>query len=244
MPKRTKPQTTQNKVEETWEKIENMKTGARTDPGHSDENGFNKLNTNFFLRDGESAYVQFVDNVPFIFAGHGLKMTSKRGSTYYITEACQKSTKRSCVLCSSSNSRVSDMRQYIAFRLIDYRGTYDTKTKKVDSDVPAPSIFLTPKGLAMQLKQIIDDNGGDITDKLIKLTKNEKNYNAQVVVEKDKDDPSLQRVKKAKVWDGLVPDAKHIYSPKEDEDLLKIIGDDDEDEGSTDRNSTDPKLPF
>ena len=198
-----------------WNQIANMKGG-------SDEGEFTKMNTNFFLRDNEEAEVLFLDEDPVIFMGHSLKGISDSNTTFYRTEACQKTEQDYCVMCDSRNGNVGKQRRVIGFRLIDFRGKWDSNKGGFDG-VPAPKIFLVPLYLAKQIK-ILKDDTGSLTDKVAKLTKSG-NYGVNFVTVTRKGggfdydyidfDDEFE--------DMSLPEISEVYAPLEDGEIDDFI---------------------
>ncbi len=204
--------------DEVWEEIMEMKQGASGESG-----GFNKMNTNFWLSNGEEIDVVFLDNSPTIFNGHVIKCSTEAGKTFYRTEACQKSAQDYCVLCETENKTVSKSKKIIAFRILDSRGNWnkDLNNKKGGMDgVASPKIFLVSLDLAKQIKLLRDDAGGELTDKVIKLSKNEK-YIANFKFRKNTNG-SLSYIP-APSYDGELPEILDIYAPMDDEELMEFV---------------------
>ena len=204
--------------EDAWEKIANAKTGGKS---AEDANGFNKMNTNFFIMEDEEADIVFLSENPYIFWGHGLKLFSKKsGKHYYSTEACQKSKQSHCVLCSSPNANVGEARQFVAFPILDSRGSWDSKAKGFDG-TPVAKIFLVSIGLAKIIKKFKDEMGGTLTDKVVKLSKNGKNYS--FLPRTEKNGKTLTFLDPPE-YDGGIPEVEKIYGVSNDKYLSLIAG--------------------
>jgi hypothetical protein len=227
-------------ADDAWGKVMEMKS-ASMNSLVEDENGFNKLNTNYYLLDGEEGLIQFISDIPIIFPGHNIKMFTKAGKPYYITETCQKSNQASCVLCNSKANTIGDARQIIAFSVLDYRGTYRKKDEKNPASkegwdgVPVPKIFLMPLGLAKSIKKLKDEVGGTLKDKIIKLSKDAKNYTPQVMM--DKVDGGLMKYRTATPFTGKSPNINVLYAAQNDEALNRLVnyntGDNNANTGTT-----------
>lgn len=203
--------------EDAWEKVMNAKGGGGG--AKEDDNGFTKMNTNFYLTDGESTEIIFLEDVPYVFSAHGLKMKSKKGATFYVTEGCQKSAQNHCLMCSSKLSTVGKVRNVVAFIILDGRGSYDKDEQDFDG-VPVPKIFMTPLALAKAIKRLRDDVDGDLTDKVIKLSKDSKAYSISIATVKK---GSGIEYKKAPKYDGALPNVQELYAPLSDEELERIL---------------------
>lgn len=200
-------------TEDPWEQLAKMQSGGG---GSKDDNGFTKLNTNFFLMDGESVEIQFLKEEPFLFQAVNLKLTSKSGKPYYQTEASQLSTQKHCKLIEAGY-RPS---WKAAFVLVDPRGSWDSETKKLDG-VPVPKIFLTPTAFGKLIKEAKDEVG-QLAGIVWKLSKAGKNYAIRAVTEKLPSGEGL-RYKKAPEWGGAIPDVEKIYAPSSDAYLEQIL---------------------
>jgi len=231
MPKRSEAedeevssQTGEQSSGDAWDEIEKMK--SQSYKAVEDEHGFTKMNTNFYLLDGGEADIEFLTDAPIVFPAHGIKMRSKAGKTYYITEGCQKSSQNHCVLCSTKNTNVSSARNTIGFPILDYRGTWDAKANKGNGEFdgkPVAKIFLMPLGLAKSVKKLRDDVGGTLIGKVCKLTKDVKNYNANVKMVKNPADPNSYIYKKGVGYTGPIPNIHVLYAPLKDAELETLL---------------------
>ena len=208
-PSRKQPQ--QDEGEEAWDDIMNMKSGGS-------DGSFDKMNTSFFLREGEEIDIVVLDESPCMFWGHTIKCQSQAGKTFYRIEQCQKSEQDSCVMCDSQNKAIGAAKKIIGFRVLDSRGSWDRQTKAMDG-VPAPKIFMVPLYLAKQLKSLKDD-AGTISDKVIKLSKTG-NYQANFKYRKNANG-SLEYVS-APDYEEDLPDILEVYKPMGDSDLIDFI---------------------
>lgn len=202
--------------DDVWDEVMSMKSGG----GAKAKDGeFDKMNTMFYLKDSDGVVdIVVLDNNPVVFFSHTIKAVSQGGKEFYRTEACQKLTGMSCVMCETNNASVGKSRKTIGFRLLDSRGAYDSETKDFDGD-PAPKIMLTPLYLAKQFKALKDDGDGDLTDKVIKLQKN-----AQYIANfKMKKEGGAMQYVEAPEYDGDLPDILEVYAPLSDDDLIDFI---------------------
>ena len=200
--------------EDAWDVINNSKQSG-------DEGGFNKMNTNFFLMDGDEVDIVLLDDNPFVFMGHIIKCRTDAGKTFYTTEQCQKSIQGHCNMCSSNNKSIGKAKNIVAFRLLDSRGTWNKDSQDWDW-IAKPKIFLTPMYLAKQFKALKDDVGGKLSDYVIKLSKNQ-NYVAQMAMAKDPNNPRMMTYVDAPIFDGDLPEVMEVYEAREDDDLIDYI---------------------
>jgi hypothetical protein len=208
-------------VDDAWESIMDIKGGSGSSY-RTDSNGFTKLSTNFYLLDGEVSEVVFLEDSPRVFTGHNLKMRSKNGKTFYVVEQCQKAVQKHCGFCTTNLKTVGDSRQFISFLLLDSRGSWDIENKKFDGK-PAPKFWLAPLGAAKAVKRLRDEVGGTLLGKVVKLSKDSKNYTPQVITVASKKDPQARVYKAAPEYLGNVPDFEFIYQPLEDDEVSKIL---------------------
>ena len=210
---RTRPNQAKDNGDDVWGEIMNMKG-----KGSGGEGGFNKLNTSFWLSNGEEIDIVLLDEQPFMFWGHTIKCRSKEGKTFYRIEACQKSEQDYCVMCESDNKAIGKSKKIIAFRVLDSRGSWDSETKGLDG-VPTPKIFTVSIDLAKQIK-LLKDDAGTISDKVLKLSKNG-TYTINFKFKKNTDG-SLRYVN-APDYDGDLPEVLEVYAPMDDDDLMEFI---------------------
>lgn len=205
-------QSSKPNTDDVWDDIMNRKSGG------SDDGTFNKMNTNFFLQDGEKIDIVLLDNDPILFGGHSIKCKSDAGKTFYRIEQCQKSEQEYCVLCESDNSAVSKAKSIIAFRVLDSRGSW-VKDKGLDG-IPAPKIFLTPLYLAKQIKTLLDDAEGELRDKVLQLSKSG-NYAINFKLKKHPQG-GMDYVT-APEYDGDMPEVLDVYATMSDDDLIDFV---------------------
>ena len=204
-----------DEAEDAWDEVMDMKC-------REDDSKFNKMNTNFYLKDGEVADVVFLDESPTIFWGHTVKCTTQDGRDFYRTEQCQKSQQDYCVLCESDNPSVSKAKKVLAFRLLDGRGSWDKKLNNGKGGldgVACPKIFLIPLYLAKQIKALRDD-AGTISDKVMTLTKNQ-TYVATFKYKKQPD--GSMRYIMAKEYEEELPEVLSVYKCDTDADIMDFI---------------------
>lgn len=215
-PANNSPATNGNQSDDVWDDIMNRKATG----GGDDDGAFNKFNTNFYLRDGEKEEIVLLDNEPTIFWGHMIKGKWPSGSQFYRIEQCQKSQQGHCVLCDSENPAVAKAKSQIAFRVLDSRGLWDKKTGAMDY-VPFPKIFFTPLYLAKQIKTLIDDADGELTDKVLVLQKNG-NYTVNFKFEKNPNGAGMLYCDAPEIEDEL-PEILEVYAPQSDGDLIDFV---------------------
>jgi len=202
--------------EDAWGTIMEMKGG-----GGGGDGTFNKMNTSFFLRDGEEANVIFMDEQPTIFFGHNIKCKSDAGKTFYRTEQCQKATQDYCILCDNPSPAIGKANRVIGFTIIDERGSWDSKASKLNG-VPCGKLFLVPLYFAKQVK-ILKDDAETITDKIVKITKNG-NYIANFKMRKlSSGGFDYELVNDEDIADIEIPEILSVYEALTDDDLIEFM---------------------
>tara|TARA_Y100000034_G_scaffold29728_1_gene36186 strand:+ start:56949 stop:57749 length:801 start_codon:yes stop_codon:yes gene_type:complete len=197
---------------DVWDDIMNAKQGGSNG---TDENGFNKLNTNFWLSNGDEIDIVILDDDPVMFKGHTLKCVTDAGKTFYRNEQCQKAVQQYCEMCESKNKNVGSAKSLVAFRVLDSRGSWDREAGAMDG-VPVPKIFFTPIYLAKIFKSLKDDGEGVLSDKVIRLSKDGQ-YSAKFKLVKGAG--GAMHFVDAPEYTGDLFEVLDIYEPMADEDL-------------------------
>ena len=197
--------------EDKWDEISNMKGKGES------QDGFTKMNTNFFLRNGEEARIVFLDEAPFFIWGHEIQCRTDQGKQFWSTEQCQKSAQDHCLMCESDSKAISKNAKKIIFRILDERGSY---TENGFDGVPAPKLFKVPLYLAKVIKGLKDD-GGTLTDKVVKLKK-DTNYTAAFELVKDTVSGAMF-YKDAPEYDGELPEVVEVYAARDDDSLTDFV---------------------
>lgn len=204
--------------DDVWDTINEMKTGS------GGAGGFDKMNTSFFLRDGEVARVIFIDENPTVFFGHTIKCISDAGKVFYRTEQCQKATQQYCTMCdaSATNKAVGKAGRVIGFRLLDERGKWDSNKQALDG-IPTPKIFLSPTDTAKLIKNVKDEAGGVISDKIVKMTKNSKYFPTVEMVKLQSGGFDYETFPESIFDDMPLPEILDVYAPLSDADIIEFI---------------------
>ena len=200
---------------DAWDELDDL--------GNGFDDGFNKMNTSFFLSNKEEVDIVLVDESPVLFNGHNLQCISSKGKKFWRTEACQKSHQSYCVACDRKSKSIGNANKVIAFRVLDSRGTYDSQ--KGDFNwIPAVKIFLAPIYVAKIFKSL-KDQAGTISDKVIKLSKDDKYMARFDMINLPAGGMDYNRIDES-IFDGLeMPEIEEVYAPMSDEDLNKFIDD-------------------
>ena len=117
----------------------------------------------FWLKSGESAIVQFMQDEPYCYDAHNVR--DKKGN--WATVPCQLNTKKHCVMCADGIKQTWKA----AFIVLDYRGSWDKDKKKFKYDEPVVKLWKVGATIAQQLKQQIDKRKKDLTDLVFEVTR-------------------------------------------------------------------------
>lgn len=211
--------------DDTWDTVLNM-TNNSVDIDKGDDNGYTKQNTNFYLKDGEEALIILMEDTPTVFQGHSVKRKTKAGKSFFTVEASQKTVKNSCKWekAAQQNPAIGAARNQIAFPIVDSRGSYDSATQQLDGK-PAGKIFLTPLPVAKRIKKLRDEQDGSLKGKILKLSKDAKNYTVELHMVKQADGSYRPKEADPKMLAAIaVPNIKKVYAPLEDNEIDTYLG--------------------
>lgn len=173
----------------------------------------------FWLKTDESAIVQFLQDEPYCFNAHQVK--DKRGNWTIVP--CQLDTRKHCVMCNDGFKQT----WRAAFKILDYRGSWDKDKKKFKHDTPVEKIWKVGATVAQQLKQLIDKKGKDLTDFVFEVTRSgsgkDTSYNFEVAYDDD------DRRMKPLDWDEKFPTAEELCQPPTEDEIDKAGYTDEED---------------
>lgn len=163
----------------------------------------------FWLKDKESAIIQFLQDEPYCFDAHQVK--DKRGNWSIVP--CQLNTGKHCVLCTEGVKQT----WRAAFKIIDYRGSWNKDKGKFTYDKPIEKLWKVGSVIAQQLKQIVDKKGKELTEMVFEVTRSgsgkDTSYNFEQAL--DDDDRKL----KPKSWEELTPSAEELCQPPSDDEV-------------------------
>jgi len=117
---------------------------------------------NFFLGDGESATIQFMEQEPYCFDAH----QARNAKGKWRTVACQLAKQKYCLLCDDKIK----LTWKAAFAVLDYRGTWDKDKKKFVGGKPVEKIWECSNSLALQIKGLIKP-GKLLTDGVFEVSR-------------------------------------------------------------------------
>lgn len=163
----------------------------------------------FWLRPDESAIIQFLQDEPYCFDAH--RVRDKKGNWSLVP--CQLNTQRHCVLCSDGIKQT----WMAAFKVLDYRGSWDSDKKKFTYDKPVEKIWKVGSTIAQQLKQIVDKKGKDLTEMVFEVTRSgsgkDSSYNFETAF--DDEDRRMKPVE----WEEKFPSAEELCQPPTEDEI-------------------------
>ena len=163
----------------------------------------------FWLKPDETAIIQFLQDEPYCFDAHQVKDKNGRWSIV----PCGLNTGRHCVLCSEGSKQT----WRAAFKILDFRGTWDSDRKKFKHDEPQEKLWLVGTTIAQQLKQIVDKKGKDLTEMVFEVSRSgagkDSSYNFEQAF--DDDDRKLKPLE----WDEETPTAEELCQPPTEEEI-------------------------
>lgn len=175
------------------------------------EDELKNIPRDFFLKEGESATIQFLQDEPFCYDAHSVK--DKRGNFRYVP--CQLNTGKHCVMCAEGVK----LTWRAAFKLIDYRGTWDKNKARFKNDTPVEKIWKVGTTVAQQLKAICDKRGKELTEMVFEVHRSGSGKDATYNFEQalDEDDTRMR----PKKWVEKMATAEELCQPPTVEDIDK-----------------------
>ena len=163
----------------------------------------------FWMKPDETATIQFLQDEPYCYDAQHVK--DKKGNQAVVP--CQLNTGRHCVLCSEGVKQT----WRAAFKIIDYRGSWDKDKKKFTYDKPVEKIWKVGSTIAQQLKQIVDKRGKELTEMVFEVTRSgsgkDSSYNFEQAF--DDDDRKLKPID----WDEVTPSAEELCQPPTEDEI-------------------------
>lgn len=163
----------------------------------------------FWLKSDESAIIQFLQDEPYCFDAHQVK--DKKGNWAIVP--CQLNNSRHCVLCSEGVKQT----WRAAFKILDYRGTWDKDKKKFKYDTPVEKIWKVGSTISQQLKQLVDKKGKDLTEMVFEVTRSGSGKDSSYNFEQAFDDDD--RKMKPMDWDEATPSAEELCQPPTEDEI-------------------------
>lgn len=163
----------------------------------------------FWLKPDESAIIQFLQDEPYCFDAHQVK--DKKGKWTLVP--CQLNTQRHCVLCSDGIKQT----WRAAFKVLDYRGSWDSDKKKFTYDNPVEKIWKVGSTIAQQLRQIVDKKGKNLTEMVFEVTRSGSGKDSSYNFEQAFDD--RDRKMRPMEWDEKTPSAEELCQPPTEDEI-------------------------
>ena len=146
------------------------------------------------------------------FSKKNLIVKDKRGKWTIVP--CQLNTGKHCVLCSDGVKQT----WRAAFKILDYRGTWDSDKKRFKNDKPVEKIWIVGSTIANSLKQVRDKDkkGRELNQMVLEVTRSgegkDSTYNFEQAF--DEDDKRMRPID----WDeqGMTAE-EYCQPPTEDE---------------------------
>lgn len=166
----------------------------------------------FWLKDGETAIVQFLQDEPFCYDAHNIK--DSKGNWKVVP--CQLNNAKHCVLCSDGIKQT----WRAAFKVLDYRGNWDKEKSKFKNDEPLEKLWKVGMTVANQIKAQCDKRGKDLTEMVFEVTRSgagkEASYNFEIAY--DKKDRKIVPISHKEEF----PTAEELCQPLTDDELDKM----------------------
>ena len=139
---------------------------------------------------------------------------------------CQLSTQRHCLVCRDGIKKT----WRAAFKILDYRGTWDKDRKKFKHDEKIEKVWYVGSGLTEQIQALADKRGKPLSEIVVEVTRSGKGKSSTYNLEQAWDAETDKRVVPAKHKEVFAP-IEEICKPLTDDKLEAIgfsAGDDDE----------------
>lgn len=163
----------------------------------------------FWLKDGESAKIQFLQDEPFCYDAHSVK--DRKGN--WNTVPCQLATHKHCTLCSDGVK----LTWRAAFKIIDLRGNWDKDKKRFKNDKPIEKVWKVGSTVAQAIKNQMDKRGKPLTELVLEVTRTgsstDTSYNFEVAF--DDDDQRMKPIK----YKEQYATAEELCQPPTDEEI-------------------------
>lgn len=163
--------------------------------------------SNFFLKDGESAEIQLLDNSgPTVFQSHDTRNKFGR----FEKQTCQKMGKQShCLMCQAG----LQPKWTAAIKVLDYRGQWDKKLGDFDGGEPRECIWYLSSTVSSQLNSFLKNKGiEDHTSICIIITRSGEKQNTSYNLELSPEPPYED-------YDEKEATTMEVISPLSDDEL-------------------------
>lgn len=179
------------------------------------ENNAKNSYNEFWLAEGETAVVQFLDDEPFCVEGH----TVKNSKGKYTFVPCQLNTKRHCLLCEDGGEHITGSWKAI-FKVADFRGSWDADKKRFKHDKAVEKVYLMGAGLTEQLKAYADKKKKDLTQMVFEITRSGSGKKTTYNIEQAWDDDEDRPMKPIK-FKSEIADLEELFAPPTDDEVVE-----------------------
>lgn len=135
----------------------------------------------FYLQTDEEAEIQLLVDEPIVVEGHNIKNRYGR----FQFEPCQKFTQKHCLMCQEGIK----LSWKAAFKILDFRGSWDKDKKEFKYDKPVEKIWLTSPTLAAQLNAFFEKRKSKPSELSLLITAagsgKSKTHNIQLALDED-----------------------------------------------------------
>ena len=168
----------------------------------------------FWLKAGENANIQLLHDEPYTFDCHSIK--DKFGN--FKTIPCQLSVQKHCLMCTEGLK----MGWKGAYKVLDFRGTWDKEKKRFKNDKPVEKIWLVNMTILGQLQAQSVKRKKPLDEMVLNISrtgkgKNDTSYNFEPAT--DDDDNRMRPID----FDEEFPSVKTLMKPLSD-DALELLG--------------------
>lgn len=166
----------------------------------------------FWIRSGESAIIQFLQDEPYVFDGHSIENRFKK----FEFQPCQLTKQRHCLMCREGLK----MNWRAAFTIIDYRGSWVKGKKDGEGSYdgkPVERLWIVSQTLLGQIQAKAERSKKPLSEMVFEITrtgagKNDTSYNLDIAF--DEDDRRMEPME----WDKEI-NIRKALEPLDDEQL-------------------------
>lgn len=178
------------------------------------------IKNKFYLVDGETVTVQFLTDEPVCVEGVLLPPDHR---DFYVS---RKEVDRHCPFVE----RNLPLQFKVAFKVLDYRGTYDSKTKTHNFDKPVEKYWLTSNTVGMQLKTLVDRKNKPLSQMVLDVTRSGADKNTTYNFEMSLD--ANDYPKRPVAFNESLPSLSDALKPLDRQVILALLGEEFEDDGT------------
>lgn len=168
----------------------------------------------FWLKSGEMAIIQILDDEPYTFDGHSVR--NKQGKFRF--EPCQKAKQKYCLMCRDGLKQGWKA----AFKVLDFRGDWDKDKKKFKWNKPVEKIWVVNMTILGQLATLKERRKRELTELVLEVSRTGKGKNDTAYNFEKAFDPTTEEPMKPVKHKMEFPATSECVSPKEDAELVDI----------------------